>query len=69
MTAWIGLISPQGRIEYNARFVIGDKAEQLEHGKWYTNQDLIDIAGWHIFLKDASGASENNVKRWRCEKL
>lgn len=65
----IFLVSPQGHVEYNARFVVGDKAaENLEHGKWYTNQELADIGGSALFLHDSSQATEKNIKKWRCEK-
>jgi hypothetical protein len=61
---WIGLVSPQGHVEYNARFVLGEKAaESLENGKWYTNEELNGF-----FLKDSSGAVEKNIKKWRCER-
>ncbi len=66
--SWIGLVSPQGHVEYNARFVIGNAAEKLENGKWYTNEELADIAGVAHFLKDSSGAMEKNIKKWRCER-
>lgn len=66
--SWIGLISPRGFTEYNARFVIGRAAENLEHGRWYMNQELADIAGSALFLRDASQAIEKNIKKWRCDK-
>lgn len=65
--SWIGLISPQGHTEYNARFVLGDAAERLEHGKWYTNQELINLAGPCLFLKDSLQAKEKNITKWRCD--
>lgn len=67
MSKWIGLVSPQGHVEYNARFVIGDAADTLEHGKWYTNEELAKIAGIAHFLRDSKGTIEPNVKKWRCE--
>lgn len=65
---WIGLVSPQGHTEYNARFVVGSSAEKLENGKWYTNQELADLHGSALFLRDSSGAIEKNISKWRCEK-
>lgn len=65
----IKLVSPQGNVEYNARFVLGnDGAKSLENGKWYTNQDLANIAGSATFLRDSSQSVEKNVKKWRCER-
>ena len=62
------LISPQGHTEYNAEFVLGEAHKKLEHDKWYTNQELAAVAeGWMNFLKDASQAVENNIKKWRYE--
>lgn len=69
MNSWIGIVSPQGYTEYNARFVLGAvAAESLENGKWYTNQELADLAGRVMFLRDSSGAVEKNIKKWRAEK-
>lgn len=65
-TEWIGLVSPQGKVEYNARFVVGDQVtERPEPGKWYTNQELANLAGVAHFLRDAAGSVEKGVKRWR----
>lgn len=62
----ISLVSPQGHVEYNARFVIGsENAEKLEHGNIYTNDDLVRLFGCAIFLRDSTGAVEKNIKKWR----
>lgn len=74
------LISPQGHVEYNAEFLVGaDGCKQLEHGKWYTNEQLHEIATGGIyladgtihkqanFLKDSSQSTEKNIKKWRFE--
>ncbi len=64
----ISLISPQGHVSYNARFVVGNKiAETLMPGHWYTNQELADLSGIACFLRDSSGCIEKNVKKWRVE--
>jgi hypothetical protein len=80
MSRWIGLVSPRGCVEYNARFVLGHKAaEKLEHGKWYTNDELNALAdGFTIyppgefiplacFLGDSKDAVEKNIKKWRAD--
>lgn len=64
---WIGLVSPCGCIEYNAKFVLGEKAEILENSKWYTNEELAQISGIVHFLRNSSSAIEKNIKKWRCE--
>ncbi len=64
MSKWIGLVSPQGCTEVNARFFLGnEKAKSLEHGKFYTEQDL----GIKMPLHHPQ-ATEKNIKKWRCEK-
>lgn len=59
------LVSPQGHVEYNAEFVMGEAHKKLEHGKWYTNQELANIAGGANFLRDSSQAIEKNIKKWQ----
>ena len=65
---WIGLVSPQGHTEYNARFVLGESAEKLENGRWYTNEELANLSGKAWFLRDSSGSVEKNINKWRCER-
>ena len=65
---YYALVSPQGNVEYNARFALGAGADRLEHGKWYTPQELADAAGGDItFLSDSPQAVEKNIKKWRFE--
>jgi hypothetical protein len=65
-TPYVGLLSPQGHVEYNAAFVVGeDNAQKLEKGKWYTSQELANMFGEATFLKDSSQGIEKNVKKWK----
>jgi len=63
---YIGLVSPQGMKELNARFALGYGAELLENGKWYTNQELLELCGSALLFGDSSGSMEKNVTKWRC---
>ena len=60
------LISPQGHVEYNAEFVLGD-ISKLTSDKWYTPQELADLCGRALFLEDSAQAIERNIKKWRYE--
>ena len=65
---YLALISPQGHVEYNARFVLGDAAAGLEHGRWYTNAELGRVAGGTaLFLRESPGCVEKNIAKWRFE--
>ncbi len=81
MEKWIGLVSSDGKTEWNARFCIGSKAaETLECGKIYTYEYLCQIAGGYtvgrgknengdfqmVAVKGAMGLKES--KKWRCER-
>ena len=66
---YFALVSPQGHVEYNALFVLGEgTVAKLEHGKWYTNEELGRIAGREpYFLLDSPQAVEKNIMKWRFE--
>lgn len=61
------LVSPRGETIYNAIFVIGQhNIHKLEHNKWYTDDELVNIVNGSIFfIRDSSQATEKNIKKWR----
>jgi len=61
MERWIGLIRDDGKVEYNARFVLGNDAEQLEAGKLYTVEELEKYASGFKIL-------DSNKKTHRIKK-
>lgn len=61
------LISPQGCTEYNALFVVGEGVKKLVPGQWYTPQELADLCGGAVFLRENPGTKEKGVRRWRYE--
>ena len=65
---YLALVSPQGHVEYNAKFVLGDElASKLEHGKWYTNQELSLLRGRPFNPGGSPQCVEKNIKKWRFE--
>ena len=59
---YIGLIRSDGKVEYNARFLIGNEAaEKLELDKWYTAKDLPRPT----FLKTCSQNGDDNKYKWK----
>lgn len=80
---WIGLIRDDGKVEYNARFVLGSAAaETLEDGRLYGPEEIDDLAeGFELgngkfvkaplFLQTCSQnpASQDHKRKWRCEVL
>lgn len=65
---YIGIIRADGKVAYNARFVLGLAAEQLENGKMYTVAELAELATTLNFIKTASDRKDKS-SRWRCEIL
>lgn len=68
---YYALVSPQGHTELNALVCVGQAALDMEHGKFYTNEQLHELSGrpdgaW--FLDHSSQAIEKNIKKWRFEK-
>ncbi len=61
------LISPQGHVEYNATFVVRRGIDKLEHGQWYAPQELANLCGGALFLRESSQCIEKNIKKWRYE--
>lgn len=63
------LVSPQGYVELNALFTLGERAvSKLENGKWYTAEELNALSGGGIWLKDHPQSKEKNIKKWRYER-
>lgn len=62
------LVSPQGHVEYNAVFVVGESnLHKLTPGRWYTPQELADLCGGAYFLRESPQSVEKNIKKWRYE--
>lgn len=82
---YIGLVRDDGKVEYNARFVLGNGAEELEAGRIYTVSELENFAGKTEVLMNGkihgtrkpffiqtcaqNPVSEDYKRRWRCEVL
>lgn len=61
MKEYIGLISDDATIEYNARFLLGDEcAERLEENKWYKYEELLP----GHFLNTCT-QSKNHKHKWK----
>lgn len=62
------LVSPQGHVEINAAFVVGEaNLHKLTPGRWYTPQELADLCGRADFIRESSQDIEKNIKKWRFE--
>ena len=57
------LISPQGHVEYNAKFLVDIK--KLRVGKWYSSEELCKMGA--MFLRECPQSIERNIKKWRYE--
>ncbi len=62
------LVSPRGHVEYNAGSVVGTAAARLTPGRWYTPQELAELCGRAVFLRESPNAVEKGIKRWRFER-
>ncbi len=62
------LVSPQGHVEYNATFSVGEaNLHKQTPGRWYTPQEVADLFGRAFFLSGSSRCVEKNIKKWRYE--
>ena len=66
---YIGLVRADGKVEYNAHFLLGLAAEQLENGKLYTLDELLERSDSDIdFIKTTSLSKKAATSRWRCTR-
>ena len=67
--SYIGIVRDDGKVEYNANFVLGSKgAAKLERGKWYTAKDLADLSGCANFI-DTQVKGEDARRKWRLDEV
>lgn len=66
---FIGLLREDKKVEYNARFVLGNKiAESLEYGKLYSNEDFEKMGAFPMYAQTCSQNPilKDEKMRWRC---